>query len=285
MLQLNESKKVLAYKMQRKMSKSTRTITITSGKGGVGKTHTTVNLGLALTKLGNKVLLLDGDLGLANINILLGFEPKKNLHQVIKGEAELTDVIVEALPNLHIIPAASGIPELTLLTEEERLVLIGAFDELANEYDYLLIDTAAGIGDNVLYFNEAAEDILVVIGPEPTSITDAYALIKVLSSRSGRKEFNIIVNRTATLTEAKNTFQQLANTTDQFLNVSLKLLGHVSDDTSVTQAVIQRTPFTKLYPSCKASIDITKIAGKINSQERKNQTTGGLQFFFKNLLS
>lgn len=285
MLQLVDSKKIDTFSAQRKkMTKATRTIAITSGKGGVGKTHTTVNLGLSLSKLGKKVLLLDGDLGLANINILLGFEPKKTLQQVVSGEADLSEVIVEALPNLDIIPAASGIPELTLLSEHERLALINAFDDLANEYDYMLIDTAAGIGDNVLYFNVAAEDILVVVSPEPTSITDAYALIKVLSTRCNRKEFNILVNRAANMSEAKSTYLQLANVTEQFLNVSLKLIGHISEDSSVTQAVIQQTPFSKLYPSCKASVDIAKVASKINAQQRKPSATGGLQFFFKSLL-
>lgn len=285
MLQLADSKKIDTYKQKKNMAnKTTRTIAVTSGKGGVGKTHTTVNLGLALAALGNKVLLLDGDLGLANINILLGFKPKKTLQEVVKGEADLSEVIVEALENLHVIPASSGIPELTLLSEHERLSLINAFDDLANEYDYLLIDTAAGIGDNVLYFNVAAEDILVVISPEPTSITDAYALIKVLSTHCNRKEFNILVNRASNMTEAKSTYLQLANATEHFLNVSLKLIGHISEDSSVSQAVIQQTPFIKLYPSCKASLDISKVANKINAQQRKVSTNGGLQFFFKSLL-
>lgn len=261
-----------------------RVIAITSGKGGVGKTHTTVNLGLALVKAGKRVLILDGDLGLANVNILLGFKPQKTLEQVMAGSAELREVIVKDPSGLDIIPASSGVPELTNLSEAERLSLVDAFDDFASEYDYLLVDTAAGIGDNVLYFNCAAEQILVVIGPEPTSITDAYALIKVLATRSGRKEFDVIVNRATITSDGKSTFQQLAQATDRFLNVSLKYLGSVSEDESVTQAVIKQRPFLHLFPSSKASLDIQKLAKKIANNEGSRTPKGGLQFFFRALL-
>lgn len=261
-----------------------RVITITSGKGGVGKTHTTVNLGLALVRMGKRVLLLDGDLGLANINILLGFQPQKTLQQVIEGKATLREVIVSDESGLDIIPAASGIPEMTSLSEDERVSLVHAFDDLADNYDYLLVDTAAGIGDNVLYFNCAAEQILVVIGPEPTSITDAYALIKVLATRSGRKEFDVLVNRATPGSDGKSTFAQLAQATDHFLNVSLKYLGSVSNDESVSQAVVKQRPFLALYPSTKASVDIQRLAKKIAANEGSRTPKGGLQFFFRSLL-
>ncbi len=261
-----------------------RVIAITSGKGGVGKTHTTVNLGLALVKMGKRVLLLDGDLGLANINILLGFKPAKTLQQVMEGTASLKEVIVNDPSGLDIIPASSGVPELTNLSEAERLSLVESFDDLATAYDYMLVDTAAGIGDNVLYFNCAAEQILVVIGPEPTSITDAYALIKVLATRSGRKEFDVVVNRATIGADGKSTFQQLAKATDKFLNVSLNYLGSVSDDESVTQAVIQQRPFMLLYPSSKVSMDIQKLAKRIANNEGARVPKGGLQFFFRALL-
>ncbi|MFN8388888.1 MAG: MinD/ParA family protein [Bdellovibrionota bacterium] len=261
-----------------------KVISITSGKGGVGKTHTTVNLALALVKAGKRVLILDGDLGLANVNILLGFKPSKTLHEVLDGSASLKDVIVNDSSGIDIIPAASGIPELTNLTEAERLNLVEAFDDLADSYDFVLVDTAAGIGDNVLYFNVAAESILVVIGPEPTSITDAYALIKVLASRSGRREFDVVVNRTPAGTDGRATFQQLAAATDHFLNVSLKYLGSITDDESVPQAVVRQRPFLQLFPSSKASLDITKLAKKVAADETSRVPKGGLQFFFRALL-
>jgi len=261
-----------------------KVIAVTSGKGGVGKTHTTVNLGLALVKAGKRVLILDGDLGLANVNILLGFKPQKTLQQVMEGSAELADVIVKDQSGLDIIPASSGVPELTNLSEAERLSLVDAFDDFANAYDYLLVDTAAGIGDNVLYFNCAAEQILVVIGLEPTSITDAYALIKVLATRSGRKEFDVIVNRATASADGKSTFQQLAQATDRFLNVSLKYLGSISEDESVPQAVVRQRPYLQLYPSSRASIDIQKLAKRIANNEGSRTPKGGLQFFFRALL-
>ena len=261
-----------------------KVISITSGKGGVGKTHTSVNLGLALVKLGKRVLLLDGDLGLANINILLGFKPAKTLQDVITGEASLKEVIVKDSSGLDIIPATSGIPEMTLLSEEERMFLISAFDDFADAYDYVLVDTAAGIGDNVLYFNVAAESILVVIGPEPTSITDAYALIKVLATRSGRRAFDVLVNRTPTGSDGRTTFQQLAQASDRFLNVSLRYVGSIADDESVSQAVVKQRPFLQLFPSCKASLDITKLARKVAADETPRAPKGGLQFFFRALL-
>jgi flagellar biosynthesis protein FlhG len=287
MLETLTSREQFPRKRRIPMTRSTapaKVITITSGKGGVGKTHTTVNLGLALSKMGKRVLLLDGDLGLANINILLGFKAAKTLHQVIDGSAALKEVIVHDPSGLDIIPAASGIPELTSLSEAERLGLVDAFDDLADSYDFVLVDTAAGIGDNVIYFNVAAESILVVIGPEPTSITDAYALIKVLATRSGRREFDVVVNRTQAGSDGRTTFQQLAQATDRFLNVSLKYLGSIANDESVTQAVVQQRPFLQLFPSSKASLDINKLAKRVAADETSRVPKGGLQFFFRALL-
>ena len=264
--------------------KPAKVISITSGKGGIGKTHTTVNLGMALVNAGKRVLLLDGDLGLANINILLGFKPGKTLHQVIQGEARIEDVIVTDSSGLDIIPAASGIPELTHLSEDERSALIEEFENLASSYDYVLVDTAAGIGDNVLYFNSAAEQIIVVINPEPTSITDAYALIKILSQRSGRRKFGVVVNRAAAGTDGRSTFKQLAQATDKFLNVQLTMLGSLADDSSVPEAVRSQRPYLQLFPSSKVSMDMRRLAEKIDSDKSERGLNGGLQFFFRSIL-
>lgn len=261
-----------------------RVISVTSGKGGVGKTHTTVNLGLALSKLGKRVLLLDGDLGLANINVMLGFKPSLTLEAVLTGQAKLPEIIVPSPLGFDVIPASSGVVEMTNLSEEERLGLVESFDELATRYDYMLVDTAAGIGDNVLYFNDAAEQILVVITPEPTSITDAYALIKVLSTRSGRREFDVIVNRAPAGNDGRPSFAQLATATDRFLNVRLKFLGCISEDESVVQAVLKQSPFLHLFPNTKASRDVTRLAKKIADNEGSRVPKGGLQFFFRALL-
>lgn len=261
-----------------------RVISITSGKGGVGKTHTTVNLGLALAKLGKRVLLLDADLGLANINVMLGFQPKATLREVFRGEKAIRDIVVNYHEGLDIIPASSGVPELTNLSEQERLRLIDVSDEFASQYDYLLIDTAAGIGDNVLYFNTAAQEILVIIDPEPTSITDAYAVIKVLSTQHGRKEFSILVNRAAVGTDGRGVYGQLASAADRFLQVKLKFLGAIAEDSSVTEAVIAQKPYLHLFPSAKASRDMQNLAKKIAADNNTRVLQGGVQFFFRSLL-
>lgn len=267
------------------MSQSlTRVIAITSGKGGVGKTHCTVNIGLALANMGKKVLLLDADFGLANINILLNFKPKATLQHVLAGTAKLREVIVSHESGLDIIPASSGIPELANMDEQDRTMLVSAVEEIGLEYDYILIDTAAGIGDNVLYFVAAAEDIIVVVDPEPTSRTDAYALIKVLSSTHGRKEFHVLSNRVPEDIDGKTVYAQLGAAADKFLNVSLKYLGAVQYDRSIVEAVISQKPYLDLFPSSKSSNDIVRIAKKIDSMPRSTSARGNVQFFLQELI-
>ncbi len=270
---------------KRKSSKDpARVISITSGKGGVGKTNTTVNVGLSLVNLGKRVLLLDADLGLANINILLGFEPSATIHDVVAGKAKLEDVIVNYDYGLDIIPASSGIPELTNLSQNERLSFVELVDSLAADYDYVLVDTAAGIGDNVIYFNVASEDKIVVIDHEPTSITDAYAVIKVLSTHHNIREFYVIANKTPVGSDGRKTYAKLAAATDRFLNVNLKYLGSIAADELVSKSVIDQKACVELYPSSKAGLDFAKIAKKLIDTEGQRKPSGGLQFFFKELL-
>lgn len=266
------------------MNRTARVICISSGKGGVGKTHTTVNLGLALARLGKKVLLLDADLGLANINIMLGFQPTANLHDVLTGKAELEEVIVSHPSGFDVIPATSGVTEVTNLSEEERLSLLSSFDSIAHDYDYMIVDTAAGIGSNVLYFNVAAEQRLIIIDQEPTSITDAYALIKVLSTDWGVKEFNVVVNKTPQGTDGRATFAKLAAASGKFLPVRLSFLGAIAVDESVSDSIVQQTPTLDLYPSTKVSRDITRLAKQLADGEGIRSPKGGMQFFFRSLL-
>ena len=261
-----------------------KVISVTSGKGGVGKTHTTVNLGLALVKLGKKVLILDADLGLANVNILLGFKPAATINDLISGDAKLKDIIVSHPSGLDIIPASSGVTDLLDISEEDRMTLIEAVEEFGSHYDYLLIDTAAGIGSTVMYFNLAAEEVLVVIGPEPTSITDAYALIKVLSTQHGLRDFSVVVNRAPVGQDGRSVFAQLSAVTSRFLQVSLNYRGPISEDPSVVEAVVKQKPYLELFPSSKCSRDITRLAEKIASDQGPRSPKGGLQFFFRSLL-
>jgi flagellar biosynthesis protein FlhG len=267
-----------------KNKKPAKVIAITSGKGGVGKSSCTVNIGLSLAKQGKKVLILDADLGLANINILLGFKPAATIQELLKGTATLKEVIVKYADGLDILPATSGISELTNLSENERLALGASLEELSLAYDFVLVDTAAGIGDNVLYFNVAAEEIIVVLDSEPTSITDAYAVIKVLSTKHGVTEFNVLSNSTPIGTDGRITYSQLTQVSDKFLNVSLKYLGSIAEDSSVSEAVVKQRPCIELFPSAKASLDFKKVAQKILQNEGVRKSRGGLQFFFKEIL-
>jgi flagellar biosynthesis protein FlhG len=267
-----------------KSKKPARVICISSGKGGVGKTLTTVNLGLALTKQGHRVMLLDADLGLANINIMLGFKPVATLHDVLAGKSSLKDIIVSCAQGFDVIPAASGISEMTRLGEHERISLLEGFEDFALEYDFLIVDTAAGIGENVLYFNAAAQQRIVVVDPEPTSITDAYALIKVVSTKYNIKEFDVVVNQTPTGDDGRSTFAKLAAATDRFLPVRLRFLGSVAADSSVREAIIKQTPLLELYPGTKASRDILRLAKKIEEDDFRALPSGGIQFFFRSLL-
>lgn len=261
-----------------------RAISVTSGKGGVGKTHLTINVGLALAKAGKKVLLLDADLGLANIHVMLGFEPKRTLYDVLQGKATLNDVIVSLPFDLDVIPASSGIHSLTQLSEEERLAILGAVEQLEKSYDYVLVDTAAGIGDNVLYFNSVTHDVLVVVDEEPTSLTDAYALIKVLAAQCRVQEFLVVCNRVSTGTDGKSVFAQLAAATDRFLSVRLQYLGSVTDDECVPKAIVAQKPFLQLYPGSRASWDMMSLAKRIIALPPTRAPKGGMQLFFQELL-
>lgn len=264
-----------------------RVISVTSGKGGVGKTNTSVNLGLTLARLGRRVLVLDADLGLANIHVVLGVQPRATINEVMNGKAALKDVVVTYAPNFDIIPASSGVSDMTELSEGERMALVAALDEFGAGYDYLIVDTAAGIGANVLYFNVAAEEILVVVDHEPTSITDAYALIKVLATEHGVKNFSVLVNRVPRGHDGRSTYAQLAAATDKFLkslSVGLSFMGGIGEDDSVTEAVILQKPFVEIYPSARASQDMLKLAKRLESEKRPRPNAGGMQFFFKALV-
>ncbi|MCC6932443.1 MAG: MinD/ParA family protein [Deltaproteobacteria bacterium] len=276
---------ILKEKYHKKyMTTPAKVISITSGKGGVGKTHTTVNLGLALTKMGKKVLILDADLGLANVNILLGFKPGATIADLLSGEASMKDVIVKHSSGLDILPAASGITQIINLGDEQRQILLSAVGELGFDYDYLLVDTAAGIGDSVIYFNQAAEEIIVVINSEPTSLTDAYALIKVLATQHGITSVSVLINRNPVGADGRSTYAKLVAATEKFLSVRLKYLGAISEDEVVAEAVRSQQPYLSLYPSARASIDINKLAKKIVEDNSPRQSQGGLQFFFSALL-
>ena len=234
--------------------KPVRVMSVSSGKGGVGKSNVVINLSVAFDRLGLRTLIMDADLGLANIDVLLGLTPKYNMSHVLSGQKRLEEVLVDGPGGVKIMPASSGVQELTRLTDEQKLLFLELLDELETDIDVLLIDTGAGISDTVLYFNLAAHERIIVVTPEPTSLTDAYALIKVLYSKHGERHFRILVNLAANESMGKSIFAKLSKVADHFLDgLSLDYLGTIPHDTSVTKSVMQQRPVLEAFPETQAS--------------------------------
>jgi flagellar biosynthesis protein FlhG len=273
-------------KERQKERKRVKTIAVASGKGGVGKTNVVANLAIAMKKQDKDVMILDADLGLSNIDILLNLSPRYNIQHVVNSEMTLKDIVVDGPHGIKIIPASSGVQELTALDEFQRLKLLEEFDAYDNATalaDVLLIDTAAGISGNVAFFCIAAQEIVIVTSPEPTAITDAYALIKVLFTRYQEKEFHVIVNSVKSPKEGFEVFKKLSMVTERFLNISLDYLGHIPFDDSVRKAVSLQKAFVDIYPKSLASKQIFEIASRI--LDSNCNVKGTLQFFIGNLLS
>ena len=262
-----------------------RVIAVTSGKGGVGKTNISVNLAASLSLAGQRVMLMDADLGLANVDVLLGLEPHFDLQHVISGEKSLDEIIVEGPLGIHVVPASSGVERMAELTSVEHASLISAFSELKQPIDVLIVDTAAGIADGVVSFAKACQEVIVVVCDEPTSLTDAYALIKVLSMRHGIKQFQILANMVKDESQGLNLYEKLLNTTDRFLEVGLKYLGAVPFDEQLRQSVRAQKPVVEAYPRSPASKALVRMSEKINRWPLPDQATGYLQFFVERLLA
>lgn len=261
-----------------------KVISVTSGKGGVGKTNVVVNLALSLTKLGKKVLVLDADMGLGNLDVMLGLTPTYNLHHVINGEVGITDVITKGPGGMMILPASSGVQELSELTPQQKLNLLSEFDKIDNSIDIMLIDTAAGISSNVMYFNSAAQDIIVVASPEPTSLTDAYAVMKVLHTKYGEAHFKLLVNMVQDSSEGMEVYRKLGTAADRFLNISIDYIGFVLKDKHVVMSVMEQRPVVDLYPWSNASKCFVELAKKISEWPENTQLKGNIQFMWKRLM-
>jgi flagellar biosynthesis protein FlhG len=262
-----------------------KVLSFTSGKGGVGKTHMVVNLAYALRRLGARVMILDADLGLANVDVLLGLVPRFNIQHILTGQKTLTEVLVEGPAGVLILPASSGIQDLVQLTEGQRLQLLTELEVLEHEIDFLLIDTGAGISANVMYFNMAAQEIIVVVTPEPTSITDAYALMKVLATKYSEKNFKVVMNAVTSAAEAKEAFRRLSMVAQRFLNISIDYLGFIMYDNAFSQAVRQQRALLELYPSCAAARCFRSLAQRVLETPGVVHSKGNIQFFWKQLLN
>ena len=258
---------------------------VTSGKGGVGKTNLAANLAYSLSGLGRRVVLLDADLGLANVDIVLGLTPEHNLFHLFHGDVSLDRILFETPYGFRILPAASGVSEMLSLDAGQKLELLDAMDYLEDRTDFLIVDTGAGINDNVLYFNLAAQERLVVVTPEPTSLTDAYALIKVLKLHHGVQHFKVLFNFTPDQRTAKEIFSRLWTACDHFLtDVSLDLVGFIPQDKAVRTAVANQVPFCRHLPDSPASRAVREVAEIIQTWEVAANPDGNIKFFWKKLL-
>ena len=261
-----------------------RVISVTSGKGGVGKSNVVANLAMALAAQGKKVLIVDADLGVGNLDVLLGLSPQYNLNHVLSGEKSLPEIIVEVTPSIKLIPAGSGVQEYTSLGQHEKLRLLDELDMLEEEFDIMIIDTEAGISENVTYFTVAAQEILVVVTPEPTSITDVYALIKLLATRYSEHHFKVLINMARDSEDALEVFRKLANVAGRFLDISLDYLGCVVRDERLIDSVKKQKAVYELHPDSDASNCFNTLARRVLENSRQSKLKGNIQFFFRRYL-
>lgn len=265
--------------------KPVQTIAVTGGKGGVGKTTVSVNLATACAQQGKRVMLLDGDLGLANVDVLLGLSPQYTLANVLRGEQSLEDIVVEAPQGFSVVPGASGVTSLANLGVAENLGLVRAFSSLGHNLDMLIVDTAAGISHTVLQFAQATQHVLVVICDEPTSMTDAYALVKVLSRNHGVSRFRVLANMTRTPGEGNALFDKFERVTSRFLDVTLEYVGEIPDDSYMRKAIREQRPVTESYPSSPSGSAFKNLARKADTWPVPVGPRGNLEFFVERLVS
>lgn len=266
-----------------KQAHRARVIAVASGKGGVGKTTVSVNFSTALQMAGQRTLLFDADFGLANVDVLLGLQPRLHLGHVLQGKAKLADTIVETATGLRVIPSASGQRWLAEMTDEMRTGLIHGFSELASDIDCLVIDTAAGITGNVLALAQAAQSVLIVVCDEPAAITDAYALVKVLSNDHRVRNFEVVANQTRSKGEGRNLFEKLQRVTDRFLDVQLEYVGDIPFDDNIRAAIQQQRTLVDWRPGSPAAVAIHELAHKALSWSMPDTPRGHIEFFVESL--
>jgi len=261
-----------------------RVFAVTSGKGGVGKTNIAVNLGVALAQRGRQTALLDADMGLANVDILLGLQPQYNLSHVIAGQRSLDEILVEGPEGLRIVPAASGIQQMAELTPAEQAGLIRAFSELQLPLEVLIVDTAAGISTMVINFARACQEIVVVVCDEPASLTDAYAFIKLLNRDYGLFRFQVLCNQVRTAAQGRQLFEKLYRVTDRYLDVTLQYFGAVPNDDAVRKAVQLQRPVVTAFPGSPAAQALKALARKVEQWPISDAPSGQLEFFVERMI-
>ncbi|KKM12429.1 hypothetical protein SY88_04015 [Clostridiales bacterium PH28_bin88] len=259
-----------------------RVIAVSSGKGGVGKTNVVVNLAITLARMGKRVAVFDADLGMANVDVLLGMVPKYTLHDVLRGERSLEQIIIPGPYDIMVVPGGSGVQELANLDYYQREHLLREIRIFEDRADFLLIDTGGGISRNVLGFVSAADEVMIISTPEPTAITDAYSMIKVLSRFQLHQEVYLVINRASNRGEAQQTAAKLETAARRFLQLKVTTLGYILDDRAVGKAVMSQQPFTLLYPQAVATQNIRDIAAGL--VEGGSWSTGGVGGFMERLL-
>ena len=265
---------------------SPKVFAVTSGKGGVGKTNVVGNLAIAYQRMGKRVLIFDADLGLANIDIIFGINPKHTIEEVIEGRKELSQIIVNGPEGVAVIPASSGVQELAHLTEGDKINLLNEFDVLNNKFDILLIDTSAGVSSNVIYFNLAAQERIVVVTPEPTSITDAYALMKLMFKKHGTNNFLVLLNMVKNEKEANSVFRHLSKVIEKFMgSISVDYAGFIPWDKCLCEAVSRREPVTCCYPQASSSNSFKELAQFLLGRINGRTNDGNIKFFWRRLMA
>jgi flagellar biosynthesis protein FlhG len=265
-------------------SRPVKVIAVTGGKGGVGKTTISANLAVSIAAQGRDVMLVDADLGLANVDVVLGLNTRFHLGHVVSGECALEDAIVTGPHGLQIVPAASGIKRMANLSDTEQAGIIRAFSDLYHRVDVMIVDTAAGLHDSVLTFSQAAQHVLVVVCDEPASITDAYALIKVLSREHGVRRFQILANQTRRSGEGPELFQKISRVCDRFLNVTLEFAGSVPFDDYLRRAVQRQSAVVEAFPASISSIALKNLAVKADKWSVPQGARGHLEFFVERMV-
>jgi len=259
-------------------------LAVTGGKGGVGKTNIAINLAIALADLRRKVMILDADFGLSNVDVMLGLRARKNLHHVLRNECQIEDIVISGPHGIQIIPSASGVREMANLSAHENMGIIDSISQFNPSLDYFIIDTAPGISDSVSLFTHLANNILIVVCDEPASLADAYALIKVLSKKGAKKKFQIVANMVESSAHGESLFHQLEKVSNHFLEASLEYCGYIPDDEYLKKAIKKQKSVIDAYPTSRSSLAFARLAREINSRPKSINTTGAVELFLERQL-
>jgi flagellar biosynthesis protein FlhG len=262
----------------------TKVISISSGKGGVGKTTLCANLAFKFSQMGKKVLIFDGDMGMANVDIFFGTRAQSTIHDVLQGEKTMQEVLTEISPHIFLIPGGSGIADLQNLNNFQRRSLVESFSTLPQDFDIMLIDTSPGLGENVLYFNSAADTKVIILTPDPSSLADAYALIKVLNKKHRETHFSLLCNQVKDEVEGLRLYQKFSDVTNKFLNIGLDYVGSVPQDPVVRMSNQMQRLVMKHEPNANSAKAIAQLALRLGRIPAQNETSGGLEKFWEQVI-